>query len=247
MPSTHTITVADGESVVAVHHECEKPTGQNGETPEWLIFCHGFRSDKSGSYRHRCERAVEEGYDAIRFDFRGSGESDRAFVDATLSTRIADLQAVREYFGPESYALFGSSFGAKVAFHAACKPHGTDDRLRAIVGRAPLTYNRAFEVYRELLEEVETLHIDDDHAVDEAFFDDFDRYDFADVAAGIDVPVALFHGRDDNTVPIADSFDAAATLETDVLLQTYDGEGHRFSENAETRLLDQTFGWLKTL
>ena len=246
MPESHDVPVEDGESVAAVHH------GPSAATDDWLVFCHGFRSDKSGSYERRCQRAVEKGYRAVRFDFRGSGESDRAFVDATLSSRIADLRAVLDYFDPDGYALFGSSFGAKVALHAGCEDRtgantAADDRLRAVVGRAPLTYNRAFEEYRDLVAEAGTLRIDDDHAIDEGFFEDFDRYDFADVAAGVDVPVALFHGTDDASVPLADSLDAAAALETDVLLQKYRGEGHVFSEAAEARLLRQTFDWLATV
>lgn len=246
MPQAHDVPVEDGESVAAVHH------GEASASDDWLFFCHGFRSDKSGSYERRCERAVEEGYRAVRFDFRGSGGSDRAFVDATLTTRIADLRAVVDYFDPGTYALFGSSFGAKVALHAACEgPSGAgasfDDRVEAVVGRAPLTYDRAFEDYRELVAEAGTLRIDDDHAIDEGFFEDFDRYDFADVAAAIDVPVALFHGADDGSVPLADSLEAAAALETDVLLQKYRGEGHVFSEAAEERLLCQTFDWLATV
>jgi len=240
VPTTHTIAVEDGEAVVADHHEARGSAGD--AAAEWLVFCHGFRSDRTGSYERRCERAAAEGYDAVRFDFRGSGDADRAFVDATLSTRVADLRAVLAAFDPDSYALFGSSFGAKVALHAGVG----DPRLAAVVGRAPVTYNRAFEEYRELVAEAGTLHLDEDHAVDERFFDDFDRYDFASVAADLAVPVALFHGTDDGSVPLSDSFDAAAALATDVLLQKYRGEGHRFSAAAERRLLEQTFDWLAT-
>lgn len=249
MPETHTVPVADGESVAAVHHEAREGRSESETRPEgaaselddeWLVFCHGFRSDKAGSYEQRCKRAAERGYDAVRFDFRGSGDSDRAFVNATLSSRIADLRAVLDYFDPDSYALFGSSFGFKVALHG-----GADDpRLSTLVGRAPVTYNRAFDDYRELVAEAGTLRIDDDHAVDERFFEDFDRYDFEAVAARVDVPVALFHGTDDDSVPLADSFEAAAALETDVLLGKYRGEGHVFSTDAEARLLRQTFDWL---
>ena len=260
MPETHTVPVAEGEAVAAVHHEAREgrsetsPSNNEGRSEtspsnnegrrkpaaEYLVFCHGFRSDKTGSYERRCERAAAAGYDAVRFDFRGSGESDRAFVDATLSSRIADLRAVVEYFDPGSYVLFGSSFGCKVALHA-----GADDpRLSALVGRAPVTYNRAFDGYREAVAEAGTLRIDEDHAVDERFFEDFARYEFADVAAAVDVPVAFFHGDEDGSVPLADSLEAAAALETDVLLQKYRGEGHVFSAAAEERLLRQTFDWL---
>lgn len=232
MQTEHEIRV-DGERVAAVHHAAD------GD--RWLVFCHGFRSDKTGSYEGRCERAVEEGYDAVRFDFRGSGDSDRAFVETTLTSRIEDLRAVVEHFEPSSYACFGSSFGAKVAFHAAAGPL---DPV-AIVARAPVTYNRAFESDRQAVKADGTLRYDDDHAIDARFFEDFGTYNFDDAAEAIRVPVGLFHGGDDASVPIADSFEAAAALQTDVLVEKYAGEGHRFSVAAEERLRHRAFGWLE--
>lgn len=234
MPETHAVAVEEGETVDAVHHRAKE------SSEGWLFFCHGFRSDKSGSYERRCERATEAGFEAVRFDFRGSGESDRAFVDANLSTRIADLRTVVDHFDPERYALFGSSFGAKVAFHAATD----DDRLEAIVGRAPVTYDRAFTAHREEVGESGRIEFEDGDAIDGRLFEDIDRYDFEEAAAAVDVPVALFHGDEDESVAFADSLDAVAALETDVLLQKYRGEGHRFSEAAEARLLEDAFDWL---
>ena len=234
MPTEHAVRI-DGQRIEAVHHAA------GGD--RWLFFCHGFRSDKTGSYEGRCERAVGAGYDAVRFDFRGSGDSDGAFVEATLTSRIEDLRAVVERFDPPSYACFGSSFGAKVALHAAAGPL---DPV-AIVGRAPVTYNRAFEADRRTVAAEGTLRYDDEHAVDARFFEDLGTYGFDDAAGAIEAPVALFHGSDDESVPIADSFEAAAALEADVLLEKYAGEGHRFSEAAEARLRDRALGWLESV
>lgn len=230
----HRIPVGDGESVAAVHHEA------SGD--DWLVFCHGFLSDKTGSYERRCRRAVEHGYDAVRFDFRGCGESDGEFVAQTLSDKLADLRRVVDYFEPPSYACFGSSFGGKVAFHAAVR----DDRVDAIVTRAPVTYARAFDEYRTAVEREGELRFETGDRIDRRFFDDFEGYGFDGVANSIDVPVAIFHGAQDESVDVADSFEAASRLETDVLLETFADEGHRFSPAAEERLLERTFHWLET-
>jgi pimeloyl-ACP methyl ester carboxylesterase len=232
MPEEHRIPVADGEEVAAVHHE--------GGGEQWLVFCHGFRSDKSGSYEERCRRAVAEGYDAVRFDFRGCGEADGSFVASTLGSRIPDLRAVLDHFDPATCALFGSSFGAKVTFHVAAD----DDRVQAIAGRAPLTYNRAFDEAREAVAEQGERRYESGHAIDERFFADLDRYAFPEAAAAIDVPVALFHGRADDSVPLADTLDAVGELDVDVLLRVYAGEDHRFSREGEDRLREELFAWL---
>lgn len=244
MPTRHAIPVADGERVVAVHH-APADTGPDGaaDGSPWLVFCHGFLSDKSGSYEGRCERAVEAGYNAVRFDFRGCGEADGTFVDQTLSDKLADLRAVADHFDPDRYALFGSSFGGKVAFHAAAD----DDRVTAVASRAPVTYNRAFDGYRDSVARAGSHAFDTGQRIDDRFFADFDQYPFDAVVGNLSVPVAIFHGRDDESVPVGDSFDAAESLRTDVLLQTFVGEGHRFSRPTEARLRDQLFDWLSTV
>lgn len=231
---TYRIPVTDDESVAAVHHTA---TGE-----DWIVFCHGFLSDKSGSYEHRCQRAVEHGYDAVRFDFRGCGDADGAFVDQGLSDKLADLQAVLEFVDPSSVVLFGSSFGGKVAFHAAVG----DDRVDSVVTRAPVTYNRIFNPYRAVVEDTGECRFDTGVRIDRRFFEDLETHPFDEVTGSLSVPVAIVHGTDDESVPVAASFEAAAALEGDVLLETVAGEGHRFSREAEERLLDRTFHWLET-
>ena len=222
----------DGESVAAVHHEA------SGE--RWLVFCHGFLSDKSGSYESRCERAVCEGYDAVRFDFRGCGESGGAFRDQALSEKIADLGAVVEAVDPDSYALFGSSFGGKVTLHTAA----ADDRVSAVAAGAPVTDNQAFDDYRGVVERDGECIFKDGRAIDAAFFEDLRTHEFDAVARELETPAALFHGREDESVPIRNSIAAVGRLGTDVLFEAFAGEGHRFSEAAERRLRERLFGWL---
>jgi len=241
MPTHHRVPVTDDQSVAAVHHEADG--GATADGTDWLVFCHGFRSDKSGSYETRCERAAAEGYDAVRFDFRGCGEADGTFRESRLSARIADLRAVADYFDVDAAVLFGSSFGGKVAFHVAA----ADDWPTAVATRAPVTYNRAFARYRRALDRDGEYRFDTGERIDEDFFADFDSYEFESVAENLDVPVAIVHGSDDESVPLRDSLDAVAALQTDVLLQTVADEGHLFSRAAEDRLRELVFDWLARL
>lgn len=227
MATAHTLTV-DGDDLVAVHHAAD--------SDDWIVFSHGFVSDKEGSYEGRSNRAVEEGYNAVRFDHRGCGESDLSFAEQTLSTRIADLRAVLEYFDPPSCVLFGSSFGGKVCFHTAVR----EERVTAVATRAPVTYNDVFDHYRPGAER-------ELGEMARGFFEDFDQYPFDEVTQQLDIPVVIFHGRDDATVPIDSSLAAVDALEADVLLQQYVGEGHNFSRETESRLREHLFWWLDQL
>lgn len=235
MSTEHRIQVTDDETVVADHHPAA------GD--DWIVFCHGFLSDRTGSYEGRCEHAVAAGYDAVRFDHRGCGDSDGEFVDQTLSTRLADLRAVLEHFDPPRVVCFGSSFGGAVALHAAVD----DPRIEAVVTRAPVTDPATFDDPRATVEAADELAFDDDRAIDRRFFADLDAHDFEGVLAALEVPVAMFHGAADETVPLADSLAAVQTLRGDVLLQVYAGEGHLFSRDAEARLRRQTVDWLASL
>jgi pimeloyl-ACP methyl ester carboxylesterase len=228
----HRIPVADGESVAAVHHEAA------GE--RWLLFCHGFGSDREGSYERRCERAVAAGHDAVRFDFRGVGESDGAFAASTLSTRLADLDAVADHFGLDAFAVFGSSFGGLVAFHAAAR----DDRIESVVCRSPVTDLSVYDERARRVREEGPIEHPSGHTVDERLFDDLDSFDTAAAAERIAVPVAIVHGADDEVVPPAGSFETAAGLDGEALVRQVAGEGHVFSDEGEGLLWGITLDWL---
>ena len=232
MSEFHRIDVAGGETVVAVSHDAG--------ADRWLVFCHGLVSDKSGSYERRAERAVEAGWNAVRFDARGCGDADGDFAESTLDSRLADLAAVVDHFDLPSYACFGSSFGAKVALHAAA----SDERVTGVVGRAPVTYTRTVEPARAAVAASGRCEVGDGIHVDARFFDSLDRHPFEPTAAAIDVPVALVHGGADDVVAVEDSFEAAQELGGDVLLASLVDEGHLFSPGAEERLLELTFAWL---
>jgi len=221
----------DGDKLVAIHHEAA--------SDRWILFSHGFLSNKEGSYEYRAQRAVEQGFNAVRFDHRGCGESDLPFSEQTLSTRLADMQAVMDAFSVDSCLLFGSSFGGKVALHTAA----VDDRVQGVAARAPVTYNRLFERYHPESKSPQQTS-DHDVSLPVDFFEDFSRYPFEQVLDNCTVPLCLFHGTADETVPVTTTLEAIGALEADVTFHQFAGEGHRFSRAAEGRLQNQLFDWI---
>lgn len=232
MTEKHFIQVEDDEEVAVVHHEAD--------SDRWIFFCHGFGSNKQGSYQSRCNKLNENGWNAVRFDFRGNGESDGEFIEQSLSSKIQDLEAVIDHFEPESCVVFGSSFGGKVAFHSCVQDH----RIKAVIGKAPVTYNSIMEKYRSVVEEKgEHEHISG-KKIDKRFFEDFDKHMFEEVENDLDVPVLIFHGSSDNTVHIENSYKALKKLDTDVTLHKLKNEKHSFSHGVEREMQKSIVNWL---
>ena len=86
-----------------------------------VIACHGMGASKdSDKYLQVGRELPAAGLALARFDFRGSGESAGLPRDATIESRIADLEAVLAHLatGPEldgRFGLLGSSLGGYVA------------------------------------------------------------------------------------------------------------------------------------
>lgn len=231
MTTKHSVEVETGEEVSAVHH--------SADSDKWIFFCHGYGSDKEGSYEERAKRAVEEGYNAVRFDFRGNGESDGEFIDQSLSSRIQDLKACIDFFEPEKIFLFGMSFGGKVVSHAT-----EEMDIEALILKSPVTYNSIMDKFRKVVEEKGSYTHFGDKTIDERFFEDFDTYSFEEVTSGLDLPVAVFHGGADTTVHFENSAEAVKAFETEALLYKLEGEEHSMSDEGEKKLKDMMFAWL---
>jgi pimeloyl-ACP methyl ester carboxylesterase len=230
----HLIEVEDGEEVSAVHHPAD--------SDRWVFFCHGYGSGKDGSYIERCERAAEEGFKGVRFDFRGNGESDGDFIDQDLSSRIRDLKAVIEFFEPGEIFLYGMSFGGKVVLHAL-----EELEVEGVVFKSPVLFDDEMEKFRSVVEEKGSYTHFEDKTIDERFFQDFDTYSFSEAVSEIDVPVAIFHGGDDSTVHFERSADAVKEIDSEVMLRKFEGETHFMSDEAGEKLLDEMFWWLERI
>ena len=90
-----------------------------------VIACHGLGASKdSDKYLLLARVFPEDGLALARFDFRGSGESGGLSRDATVASRIADLEAVLDILAKQPeldgrFGLLGSSLGGFVALWVA--------------------------------------------------------------------------------------------------------------------------------
>jgi alpha-beta hydrolase superfamily lysophospholipase len=92
-----------------------------------VVACHGMGACKdSDKYLLLGREFPEAGLALARFDFRGSGESGGLYRNATVASRIADLEAVLEHLKDHEaldgrFGLLGSSLGGFIALWVASR------------------------------------------------------------------------------------------------------------------------------
>jgi dipeptidyl aminopeptidase/acylaminoacyl peptidase len=103
--------------------------------PGFLVL-HGFGSNKDGGVALVVARLLADfGYVALRFDFRGCGESDGARGRVICLEQVEDTKSALSYLAsrpevePDRIGLLGNSFGAAVAVYTA----GVDPRVAACI------------------------------------------------------------------------------------------------------------------
>src|ERR1700731_1355529 len=106
-----------------------------GEKRPAIIMMHGFGANKSGGPEWICRQFAAWGYVALRFDYRGCGDSEGERGRVIPVEEVADAcnavtyMAARADVDPEAIALCGSSLGGGVAVQAA----GLDPRVAAVI------------------------------------------------------------------------------------------------------------------
>ena len=107
-----------GGELISILYETSMKTTKK---PPLVIFCHGFTGDKFewGRFPKTSKKLNEKGYDAIIFDFSGSGENRREPV--LLSKQVGDLEDVINWakeLNYKKFATIGLSFGGLTTFIA---------------------------------------------------------------------------------------------------------------------------------
>ena len=120
------------------------PSGFNIEKDRcpMVVLMHGFMAKKEMYPLTYIARALaKEGIASLRFDFDAHGKSEGKFIDMTISTELADAQAVVEYAASlqfvSSIALLGHSQGGVIAGMLAGRLEDSPLRPSCLVLLAP--------------------------------------------------------------------------------------------------------------
>ncbi len=106
-----------------------------GERRPAIVMMHGFGANKNGGPEWICRQFASWGYVALRFDYRGCGDSEGERGRVIPTEEVADARAAVTYMAarlevdPHAIALCGSSLGGGVAVQAAA----IDPRVAAVI------------------------------------------------------------------------------------------------------------------
>ncbi len=222
-----------------------------------VVMCHGFTGTRMEAHLLFVKAAREfcaAGMNVLRFDFRGSGESDGTFEKMTVEGEIADALAAVEFLreqpsvDPARIALLGLSLGGLVAACAASR----SERVRGLALWSSVADLMAVFSAREGWDELQAA-VDRDGYVDhgafrigKGFYDDCARVDPLAELAGFDGPALVVHGSEDHTVPPShDDMYIDALPGADKRKHIVAGADHTFSSIAwEQEAIGVTREWL---
>ncbi len=221
-----------------------------GATPDTcVVVAHGMLSSKN-SDKHRliCEAASAAGCVALRFDFRGRGESDGDPSILTVSNEIEDLTAAISSVRTLGYPrvmVVGSSLGGTVAILTGARGFDLEGLVTiAAPAKLPGGPREAWGGSgRETADH--RIEVAPGEYIDVGFFTDAARHDVVGAARSIACPWLIIHGDADPVVPVGDA-KLLAEASPDGELVVHPTAGHRFDQPEERKWLIETVAGFMT-
>ena len=235
-----------------------------GEIPEGgapaVLMCHGLTGNRIEAHCLfvKTSRALAAaGVAALRFDFRGSGESEMSFSDVSILTELSDAHAalnrLRMSAGvdQERLGVLGLSMGGAVT--ALLVGERPDVKSAALWSAVAHFAERIKENYSlEVKEAVKARGVHDrgGYAFGPVFAADAMKVRPLETIAQSRAPVLVVHGTEDETVPFdeAHAFHAALSARDGCRaeLELFEGADHTYTAyDHEQAVIRRTVAWFQ--
>ncbi len=242
-----------GQQLVGMTHTPERES----RGPAVLMY-HGFTASRIENhflYVKMARRLTASGYFTMRFDFRGSGESQGRFREITIPDEVDDARVALAWLrsqpavNPDRVILLGLSMGGAVAATIA----GEDSRVAAVVLWSAVADLGGLFHQAATQEPPPPLGLQPDgsfdiggHLLGPAFLSTIDQIRPLESIKKYQGPVLIIHGTEDPTVPPAhaDLFYEAAGPEQGEQ-HWIQGADHTYSSHVwEEEVFRLTANWL---
>jgi dipeptidyl aminopeptidase/acylaminoacyl peptidase len=234
--------MSGGQRVVGVIHPGR---GRKAPTGQIVITCHGLLSSKdSDKYLQIADNFSSRGISVLRFDFRGSGESEGA--GNLLTNRVMDLNSAIGFVtdrGYKSVGLLGSSYGGTTALLVA----GECERVKCLV---------TWSTPCELVELFQSMTSKSDASLSAgttgsakgvgqlSFMEDLSRYNVAGTARKVK-NVLVIHCKGDKVVPWSQARNIFDNARQPKRLRIFGGGDHQLLEPSIRRdAIELSLGWI---
>ena len=228
-----------------------------------IVLLHGYTGTRMGDHCILVKAARElcrSGFACLRFDFRGSGESEGEFADITVDSEISDALASIEFLGGfggidrERIGLLGMSLGGSVA---ACVSAGAGVKSLALWSPWAFTdylVERGGEVvkdpyvwlppsFKEAIRKKGRVDLGG-YMRGKPFFESLAEIDPLREIAKYNGPVLLIHGSEDQVVSPTNSEFLYDTVKGTRRLIIIDDADHTFSSTYwESQVIQATRDW----
>ena len=219
------------------------------------VLMHGFMSKKEMYPMPAIAKALAQaGIASIRFDFDAHGKSEGKFMDMTISSEIADAQAILAYAHNLPFVtdivLIGHSQGGVVAGMLAGELENGPDRPKCVVQLAPAAVlkddaiaGRCMHAKYDASNPPEYVNVFF-HKLGRSFILEAQKLPIYEVSAQYSGPVCLIHGDKDKIVPLKYSEHYHQSYKTSEL-HILKGEGHLMNGD-KARLVETITTFLKS-
>ncbi|MFP5329406.1 MAG: alpha/beta fold hydrolase [Alphaproteobacteria bacterium] len=223
---------------------------REGNSPT-LMFLPGYASDMEGTKALALDSFAEErGLSLLRFDYSGTGSSEGAFEDGTLSSWLDQALHMLDDLTQGPVSLVGSSMGGWIALHVALR---RPERIAALVGIAAApdftswgySEEEKMELRRSGRLEQPNPYGPEPYVTTLRFWESGESLRLLDQPIAVDCPIRLVHGEADEEVPLDIAFRTMERLRSaDIQLTVIKGGGHRLSAPNETDAILRTVAGL---
>jgi pimeloyl-ACP methyl ester carboxylesterase len=241
---------SEGNQLVGIHHQAETIDGAPAPT-KIIILCHGFTGNKIENKRLFVEAArafASEGYDALRFDFYGSGDSAGDFADTLISHNIANLIDAMKWAREKGYAriaLLGISMGGASAI-LTLADHPAD---ALITWSCVPDMQRLIMFYAGKAADVSAtveVHEHEGWLIKRKFWEDAIRYNVQLSLGRIEAPKLIVQGTADESLFVQGFREFKNVVVPPADFMEIPGAGHTYQTPAHRRqVIRQTAIWLK--
>ena len=238
-----------GKQIVGMLH---LPSKKNAPV---IIICHGYFGSKMGAFYLHTDSAREfckNGFAVLRFDYRGSGDSEGKFEDQRIKTVLEDFDNAMKFLKTieeidlNKIGIIGHSMGGTIAILSARKHRN----IKCLVVLATVAD------YKKLLWDDEWLK----DAMKKGYVDRFSfgyrvpvekttemfNYNILNQVKKLKIPIMFAHGNNDYDVPFSHSrwlFDVANKPKKLVKIE---GADHLFvPQMHRNKTIEESLSWFK--